>query len=287
MLDREHILYVIFERCKKFYFVVAGFVFIILLGLVDHFTGYEISFALFYLAPVALVAWYGNAKYGAAASVASAVTWQIANTMAGETFSNPIIPYWNAATRLIFFLVFTFLLVKLKIALEHERTLSRTDYLTGIANKRAFYEIADMELNRARRYEYSLTVAYIDLDNFKQVNDRFGHEAGDAALQTVAETILSHTRRTDVAARLGGDEFALLFPETDYNAARLVIHRIQEALLSNMQKNQWPVTFSIGVLTYVNPTEGIDEMIRVADELMYEVKRNGKNRIEHKIVGVK
>lgn len=272
------------EKQNRLFLLLISCALIALVGFIDFRTGYELSFALFYLVPVALVAWYVNVKYGVVISFISAATWQTVNLMAGEVHLNLIAPYWNTTTRLGFFIVVTFLLSRLKIALEREKALSRTDYLTGVANNRSFYETAAMELNRSRRYRHPLTVAYLDLDNFKDVNDSFGHTVGDEALQVVAKTILRHTRATDVVARLGGDEFAVLLPETDYNAARGVISRIHEVLLSEMEKNRWSVTFSIGVLTYVSPPEEVDELIRVVDNLMYEVKKNGKNRIEYKVV---
>ncbi|HEX3035141.1 MAG TPA: GGDEF domain-containing protein [Thermodesulfobacteriota bacterium] len=272
------------EKQNRLFLLLISCALIALVGFIDFRTGYELSFALFYLVPVALVAWYVNVKYGVVISFISAATWQTVNLMAGEVHLNLITPYWNTTTRLGFFIVVTFLLSRLKIALEREKALSRTDYLTGVANNRSFYETAAMELNRSRRYRHPLTVAYLDLDNFKDVNDSFGHTVGDEALQVVAKTILRHTRATDVVARLGGDEFAVLLPETDYNAARGVISRIHEVLLSEMEKNRWSVTFSIGVLTYVSPPEEVDELIRVVDNLMYEVKKNGKNRIEYKVV---
>lgn len=272
------------EKQNRLFLLLISCALIALVGFIDFRTGYELSFALLYLVPVALVAWYVNVKYGVVISFISAATWQTVNLMAGEVHLNLIAPYWNTTTRLGFFIVVTFLLSRLKIALEREKALSRTDYLTGVANNRSFYETAAMELNRSRRYRHPLTVAYLDLDNFKDVNDSFGHTVGDEALQVVAKTILRHTRATDVVARLGGDEFAVLLPETDYNAARGVISRIHEVLLSEMEKNRWSVTFSIGVLTYVSPPEEVDELIRVVDNLMYEVKKNGKNRIEYKVV---
>lgn len=272
------------EKQNRLFLLLISCALIALVGFIDFRTGYELSFALLYLVPVALVAWYVNVKYGVVISFISAATWQTVNLMAGEVHLNLIAPYWNTTTRLGFFIVVTFLLSRLKTALEREKALSRTDYLTGVANNRSFYETAAMELNRSRRYRHPLTVAYLDLDNFKDVNDSFGHTVGDEALQVVAKTILRHTRATDVVARLGGDEFAVLLPETDYNAARGVISRIHEVLLSEMEKNRWSVTFSIGVLTYVSPPEEVDELIRVVDNLMYEVKKNGKNRIEYKVV---
>jgi diguanylate cyclase (GGDEF)-like protein/PAS domain S-box-containing protein len=164
-------------------------------------------------------------------------------------------------------------------ALAREKDDARLDFLTRIANRRAFYEIAFTESARARRYGRSLTLIYLDLDNFKQVNDTYGHEVGDELLIEVAATIRSNVRTTDTVARLGGDEFALLLPETDQDAALLVTNKLREVLLNSMQRKNWPVTVSIGLVTFSTPPESVEEMVKQADAVMYSVKARGKNSI--------
>jgi diguanylate cyclase (GGDEF)-like protein len=272
------------ENQNKLVLLSIGIISVILLGIIDYFTGYEASFALFYLLPVSFVAWFTGKEAGFFISIIAAATWHLANSLAGELFSNPLIPYWNAVTRLVFFVVVTFTLSRLKLALEHARSLSRMDHLTGVANSRAFYDIASVELSRARRYRHTLTVSYIDLDNFKYINDHFGHNVGDVVLRMVGQTILRNLRSSDTVARLGGDEFAILFPETDPDAAQMVLYKIQGLLTAEMQKNAWPISFSIGAVTYVEAAESVDKMIQMADDLMYVAKRNGKNLVEHKVL---
>jgi diguanylate cyclase (GGDEF)-like protein len=177
--------------------------------------------------------------------------------------------------------LYRLLLFKLHALLEHERALSRTDYLTGTANVRAFYEVAQQEIERARRYHHPFTVAYLDVDNFKSVNDQFGHRTGDRLLRVVAQAIQNDLRPTDTMARLGGDEFALLLPEANCEAAAVVLRRVQERVLREMQKHRWPVTLSVGALTCLNPPRRVDELIGLTDDLMYQVKDNGKNDIRH------
>jgi len=164
-------------------------------------------------------------------------------------------------------------------ALEREKDDARMDFLTKIANRRAFYEVALTESNRARRYGRSLTLIYIDLDNFKQVNDRCGHDVGDELLVEVAATVRSNVRSTDTVARLGGDEFAILLPETDQEAAMTVTSKLRDVLLESMRVKNWPVTFSIGVASFAVPPETVEEMVKRADAIMYSVKLQGKNSI--------
>jgi diguanylate cyclase (GGDEF)-like protein len=111
---------------------------------------------------------------------------------------------------------------ELRSAMEREKEAARTDSLTGAMNSRAFGELATAELHRARRYERPFTIAYVDIDDFKAVNDRFGHSSGDTLLRLVAETMKHNSRAVDVIARVGGDEFVILFPETGPGPAHVV-----------------------------------------------------------------
>jgi diguanylate cyclase (GGDEF)-like protein len=161
--------------------------------------------------------------------------------------------------------------------LLQEREHAHNDYLTGVANVRHFYVQAQIELARSLRYKRPITIAYIDLDHFKKVNDTLGHSTGDKVLQAVAGTIRSTVRSTDFIARLGGDEFAILMPETSLDQAGIIIRKIQKSLQDMVNDNSWSITFSIGVVTCNDPGCSIQAMIREADDLMYFAKKEGKN----------
>jgi diguanylate cyclase (GGDEF)-like protein len=267
------------DRQPKRRLWVAALALMILIGTADFFSGFEIAFSLFYLGPVALAAWSISRTGGLVLSAACAGTWLLANLLAGLEFSSPLITYWNTVTLAVFFLVVTLLLSALRRHLEHERQLSRTDFLTGALNRRAFYEVAAAELARTDRYQHPLSLIYLDLDNFKSINDRLGHNAGDALLQSVASTMARGTRAIDTTARMGGDEFVVLMPETGQEAARMTGSRLQQALLKEMREHHWPVTFSIGILACAKPPSSVDEMVGLADQLMYAAKKSGKNAI--------
>ncbi len=173
---------------------------------------------------------------------------------------------------------------QLRAALEHEKELSRIDFLTQVANRRAFYEMAEFESKRSRRYQRPISLAYIDIDNFKQVNDRMGHEVGDRLLVAVAASIQKSVRETDLVARVGGDEFVLLLPETAAEPAQIVLGKVRNNLLDAMERNAWPVTFSIGLATFPTPPDSVDAMVKFADDLMYSVKNSGKDRIASTVV---
>ncbi len=267
------------DRSKSFTLIV-GFLLVVFLGTIDYLSG-DLSFLIFYLVPVSMVTWFVGREAGFSISIVSAVIWMISDVTGVSSYQHPVISYWNAIVKVGFFFVFTYILAALKEVYDQEKTHSRTDYLTGIANRRFFFEQAEVELKRARRYNHSLTVVYIDVDDFKKVNDRFGHDAGDAALRVVARTVSRHLRLIDVIARLGGDEFAILLPETGYDASQRVIHKLQEGLRGRMKEEGWPITFSIGAISYANVPESIDEMLKRADSLMYSVKKSSKNTIRH------
>jgi diguanylate cyclase (GGDEF)-like protein len=259
-----------------------AFALVIFLGVIDYYIGYEISFSLFYLMPIALASWFNKRMFAMIICVFSALVWILADIAAGYNYSHPLIPVWNTAIRLGFYLITAFSLSKIRKLMDAEQQSARMDYLTGIANSRAFYELANTEIDRSARFSHPFTIAYIDIDNFKQVNDTLGHSQGDVLLKSIAKTIQDNTRSIDIASRLGGDEFAVLFPETNETNARAALTKVQKSLAEIVKKNDWPVTFSIGVLT-CHETCVLDELIKEADNLMYTVKKSGKNRIEYTI----
>jgi diguanylate cyclase (GGDEF)-like protein/PAS domain S-box-containing protein len=168
---------------------------------------------------------------------------------------------------------------KLQAALESEKSLSRVDFLTGIPNRRMFHQALSMEGKRSRRYLRPVTLVYIDVDNFKQINDLRGHAVGDDLLKLVGSVLETTVRSTDTAARLGGDEFAVLLPETDEAAAAVIVAKVQHNLQTAIRPRGWPVTFSFGVVTFPVALESTEEMIKRADEFMYEAKRSGKSTV--------
>jgi diguanylate cyclase (GGDEF)-like protein len=250
-----------------------------LVGYLDYITGFEVSLSFLYLIPIAVATWYVNSKAGYVVTFVSVVTFLLSNWAAGETYSREIIRFWNGFTRLMIFVMVIWLLQEFKRALAHERMLSQTDYLTGIANNRELYQQVQAELRRASRSKRPISLVYIDLDGFKQVNDRLGHRSGDALLRTVAAIFQSMIRRTDTAARLGGDEFAILLPNTGQAGARCIMQRLQAAFLKRMEASQTNVTLSAGVISFASPPASVDEMIHQADALMYKAKAGGKNDI--------
>ena len=265
--------------------ISIGFVMLLLAGTLTHLAGPELSSAIFYSIPIVLVTWFTRRSIGLIFSTLSVLAWFISDLTSGAAYS--AILYWNEVSRLSSFIILTIVLSSLKSTLKQEKELSRIDFLTGIRNRRYFIELANMEINRAHRYEHPFTVVCLDLDNFKAVNDCFGHTTGDILLRLVARTIRENIRVTDTVARLGGDEFGILMPETGRNVAEVILQRVQKINSDYMRKHGWPVTLSIGVVTFTTPPSTVDEVLKISDRLMYTAKNNGKNSIQYEVFGTR
>ena len=272
------------SRSHRIAVFVACLLLVALLGLVDWLTGSQISFSIFYLVPVAIASWLVGRWAGIGLSALCAAVWAVADLAGGSHYSHPLIPVWNAMMRGGFFLITTLLLVNLRRILEREQAHSREDALTGAGNWRSFSDIAERELARVRREHSPLSVGYLDLDDFKKVNDTLGHAAGDDVLVLVAELLGQGTRTVDFVARLGGDEFAVILPGTDQEGAARLFARIHAALQDAAGRRGWPVGFSVGIVTWRVPPASVQDLVKAADDLMYQAKRDRKGGICTRIV---
>lgn len=276
------------DQQGKTFNIVAGLLCTALLGWLDYYSdtiaGVDYTLVFFYLLPVSFAAWSAGRRAGIVISLACVLTKMSIQFSFEETISLVI---WKNGTSLAFFLTITVLIAKIRNLLEHERLLSRTDHLTGAVNTRAFLEALSNEIFRQRRARHPLNLAYIDIDNFKEINDNFSHAAGDAVLKRVAATITANLRQTDILARLGGDEFAILFHDSNEAAGLVAINKIREQLQISMKHHTPHVTVSIGLLSCPVPPESADEILTLADNLMYEAKKTGKNRICHAVYAQK
>lgn len=256
-----------------------GFTAVGLLGLIDYATGNELTLSLFYLIPIVLVTWAVDRKTGLFLSFISGLTLLGAEIASGQTFSHSIFYFLNTLVRTAFYVVVVYLVTELQKARREEQLAARTDYTTGAVNARYFNELLQMEISRIRRYPHPITLVYVDIDNFKLVNDLFGHKIGDDVLRFIASELKSQLRVTDTVARLGGDEFVLLLPSTRQQEARLVVSKVYTNLIEKMQQKNWPVTFSMGAVSCEFSPYSAEQLVNLADELMYEVKNSTKNDI--------
>ncbi|MCK6620751.1 MAG: GGDEF domain-containing protein [Calditrichaceae bacterium] len=276
---------VFFRRESNLQLILSGTLILVVVAVIDYKTGFEFGFSVFYLLPILVFTWIGGKFAGISLTVIGILLWAEVDILAGHASVNPRGIYLSAAAEFLLFLVSMALLLKLKSSYERERQLSRIDPLTGLANRRFFLELTKIEQDWCRRHQKPLTIAYLDVDNFKTVNDTRGHQAGDALLKEIARTITENVRSLDIAARLGGDEFVVMFPELEAERVRMVLDRFLNHLRTRMRAGSWPVTFSIGAVTYYDLDHSLEEMITQSDQLMYEAKKAGKNTLRHVTVG--
>ncbi len=272
------------ERMSPLMAALSGFALVALVGALDFVTGDDFGISVFYLAPIFLLTWSRGIRVGVLLSALCGLLLFLIDVSTPFHQSLPLVLIVsNAFVKFCFFSITAVLFAVLKDALGEEKRLARTDFLTGLANRREFSERVGTEIHRSRRYHRPFTVAYVDIDDFKSVNDRFGHEAGDELLKLVGRTMMENVRSIDVVARLGGDEFALLFPEIEYAASRDALDKVASKLREAVDLHDWPVTFSVGAMTYRKPPRSVEEVIRNADKLMYDVKKENKNSIRHEV----
>lgn len=246
---------------------------IVFLGIIRVETDTEFAFASLALLPVIVVAWFGGKKYGFFLAYIASMMWLMADLTTNQQFSSSWIPWVNALTRLVIYSLIVFLLTIVRQQLVREREQASHDVLTGLQNRRAFLEKGNAEVKRSKRYNHSLAVIFLDLDNFKSLNDTKGHDVGDEALRATARALQKSLRASDQIARLGGDEFAAILPEIDYDSAVETMRKVHTDI-NNALLGFSPVKASIGIACFEKAEFTFSDMLKSADELMYEVKTN-------------
>lgn len=245
-----------------------------LIGYADYLIGADISLSILYLLPAGIATWYVGRNTGIALALASAVFSQMAHIGTGRIQAHPWLTAWNGFLHFCFMLIIVHLLAHLHAHLRVEQQLAKKDALTGIFNRRAFMESLQYILDMAAREHWPVTLTYVDVDDFKDINDSKGHAEGDRVLRMIASGLVQPMRHTDVVARLGGDEFALILPHADRRTAEHLVERLRAAIVDEGS----PVTCSIGCVTFLAPTTA-EYAVMQADMLMYEAKKHGKNRV--------
>lgn len=233
---------------------------------------------ILYVIPVLLATWTEGWAWGLVFGVASIALREMVaiDQMPPDT---PLA--WRIANGAAYVAVVGVAMAGLESLRRSQAELARLviqDQLTNVLNARAFADRLSQELDRNRRYPRPLTLLYMDLDNFKIINDTHGHQTGDAVLRLVADAMRTSVRHADVVGRLGGDEFAVLMPETDAQLADAAAKRLV-AGLRNVFKGTPNVTASIGVVSCMATDASTDDLLRRADQAMYDAKKAGKDRV--------
>ena len=267
------------RRLSKWTIVLLSLSWVVGVAVIDTFVPNTIPIMVFYLPPVAVICWTINLQSAITLSLICSLLWILDEAIAPSPADDQVM-YWISGVHFAFFVVITTVLSRLRRANDRAQREALTDGLTELPNGRAFTEACEREIANSRRTEVPLTVAIIDFDSFKQVNDTLGHVEGDRLLKTLAQSMRKAIRAGDTLARLGGDEFGLLLPVTTQTEAETVVRRMQELANRTIRENNWPVSLSIGVVSYDYPPTTVIAAIRQADERMYATKRAGKNAIQ-------
>lgn len=249
------------------------------IGVADAVTGDKVSLSFFHLLPVGLIAW--RRGWGPAVGIVAAATltsvlvdWQTQVLAEDGVF----IVAWRSLDRLVVLGGAVALLQRVRALYDRVEQLSRVDGLTGLLNRRSFDATCEAELRHCQRLALPISVAVIDLDGFKAVNDARGHAAGDEVLRAVSRG-LATVRSGEIPARLGGDEFAVLFPGSNCATARRAMERVMAAVNSELKAGQWAVTCSVGLASFEGTLPTLRLFLHDADTAMFVAKQAGKNRL--------
>ena len=274
----------IFSRLSYRYSVVLCVSLVALASYLDFRTGIDASPVLLYLVPIALGSWFLRVGDGYRLAALSGVVFLATDLLTRAHYLKPLIHVWNGVSVFGLFVVAAYTLSELRSHVDSQKKLARVDFLTAIANRRGFQESMEAEILRARRWNTPLTIAYMDIDYFKALNDKMGHAKGDLLLKQTATLLRDNLRATDALARMGGDEFAFILVGSAPAVVKKVVEKIHYGLRGMAMANDWPVSFSIGVVTYLSPPRKLDDMLRAADELMYEVKQDRGAGAQYRVV---
>jgi diguanylate cyclase (GGDEF)-like protein len=260
---------------RKSVLIILGGIWLIAITTGDYITHFNslLEFSPFYLVPISFFSWFIGRNSGLVAAILSVVIGVLIRLQNVPR----AVKYWDALMWSALYITATFMIVQLKRLYENERHLSRVDPLTRVANRRALFEAASRAKRLAERNWTPLSICYVDLDNFKRLNDRLGHTAGDRVLAVTAAAIAEALRPNDTVARIGGDEFAVLLPGADREDAANIMRRVERELQSAMRGRRWPVTFSMGIASFVPPLWPLSEMLAEADKAMYAAKYKRRN----------
>jgi diguanylate cyclase (GGDEF)-like protein len=256
------------------------------IGIADELTGAEVTLTILYLLPVWFASWFLGARPGLVVALAAAIAWWAADVATRYYAPRPGVVAANAALQLALFAAAAALSAHVRRRGERESTLVRTDALTGLLNRRGFLEVARREIARSGRTGRPLTVALLDVDGFREINDARGQEVGDRLLGGMGTALRSALRAVDASARLAGDEFAVLLPDSDPSSIESVLDRLRLVLVQAAAEKGAPLTVSLGAATFPRPPSSLDEMLRGAARLLEAARTSGGGGFRHEVAGV-
>ena len=228
------------------------------------------------LLPVVIASWYGNLFTGLSVSFITALAILVSYDHALLALPTTDAVY-TALVYLSALSILSILIDNFSAVFKVEEAAAEHDHLTGLLNTRGLTSLLEEEIARTKRYRHPFTIAYIDIDNFKVINDSKGHCAGDAILCKLAKIITTSFRESDYIGRIGGDEFVCLLPETKQPDAKVVFDKLQRNLSMAFCNEDTVITFSIGVVTFESAPPSTQTALALVDKVMYRVKKLNKN----------
>jgi diguanylate cyclase (GGDEF)-like protein len=254
------------------------------IGIADEITGPEVVLTLLYLAPVWFASWFLGARPGVVVALAAAIAWWAADVATRLYTPRPVVVVANVALQLTLFAAAAAMSAHVRRRRDRASTLVRTDALTGLLNRRGFLEVARRESARSARSGRSLTVALLDVDGFREINDTRGQEAGDRLLAAMGAALRASLRAVDASARLAGDEFAVLLPDSEPSSVEPVLDRLRLVLMQAAAEKGAPLTLSLGAATFPRPPVTLDEMLRAPARMLAAARMNGGGGFRHDVV---
>jgi diguanylate cyclase (GGDEF)-like protein len=242
----------------------------------------ELSILGVYLLPIVVVAWAFPDPSAWVVEIACGIAICSIEEVNAPSYSSTSLLVVSIAFRALFFAAVAIAAHDVKRAHRVLEVRSERDPLTGLLNRRGFEKAARLEIERARRHHRPIALAFLDIDDFKRINDQRGHWTGDRVLQLVGQTLLGG-RQLDVAARVGGDEFVILMPETSTRGAQMAVERLRRSFHASARSFGVRATFTTGVATFARPPRHVGALLAEADRLLFEGKRTQKGSVRSRI----
>jgi len=262
----------------------VGLVSIAGLAVLDSLSGPQVGFAVFYALAIMGVTFHAGWVAGAIMAILSSGAGLSARILYHSDDVSVAAALWNLGNELAVFAALVLVTHYGRSLLDRLAAQSRVDSLTGALNTRGVLEAFEQERARAVRNASPLSIAFIDLDDMKRVNDELGHAGGDEMLRTLASSVVATIRETDIFGRVGGDEFALILPDTDEQRALTAIQRLR-GVVNGRTGDEIPyISVSVGVVTFRRDPPEASDALRAADSLMYVAKRAGGNRVAGRVL---
>ena len=275
-------IFSVFEAKHHVWIWGACITFVCVITVVNNQLLTSVSLEPLLLLPVVIASWYGNLFTGLSVSFITALAILISYDHALLALPTSDAVY-TALVYLSALSILSILIHNFSEVFKVEEAAAEHDHLTGLLNTRGFTSLLEEEIARTKRYRHPFTIAYIDIDDFKAINDSKGHSAGDAILCKLAKIITTSFRESDYIGRIGGDEFVCLLPETKQPDAKIVFEKLQKNLDIAFCNENMMVTFSIGVVTFESAPPSTQKALALVDKVMYRVKKLNKNDAEYQV----